>query len=154
MCVDWIAYILLYINWNWLNYMLLLRNDGLEVNMINCLRLNDLLKIDCYVNCYWEVVNWKWSWMTCFGIWLICVVIENDVIVEDVELRNEILNDVDDERMSWAIEIVELRFVELDWIDEFIMKLIVICVCICIFDGVGGQALEGDRGKQPETSNK
>ena len=56
--------------------------------------------------------------MTCFGIWLICVVVENDVIVEDVELRNEILNDVDDERMSWVIEIVELKFVELDWIDE------------------------------------
>ena len=51
--------------------------------------------------------------MTCFGIWLICVVVENDVIVEDDELKNEILNDVDDERMSWAIEIVELKFVEL-----------------------------------------
>ena len=65
------------------------------------------------MNCYWEVVNWKWLWMTCFGIWLICVVVENDVIVEDDELRNEILNDVDEERMSWAIEIVELKFVEL-----------------------------------------
>ena len=53
--------------------------------------------------------------MTCFGIWLICVVVE---IVEDDELRNEILNDVDDERLSWDIEIVELKFVEFDWIDE------------------------------------
>ena len=50
--------------------------------------------------------------------WLICVVVDNDVNVEDVELRNEILNYVDDERMIWAIEIVDLRFVELDWIDE------------------------------------
>ena len=38
--------------------------------------------------------------------------------------------------------------------DEFIVKLIVICVCMCMFDGEGGQGLEGDRGKQPETSNK
>ena len=37
------------------------------------------------------------------------------------------------------------------WIDE---KLIVIYVCMCMFDGVGGQDLEGDRGKQLETSNK
>ena len=39
-------------------------------------------------------------------------------------------------------------------IDEFIVKLIVICVCMCMFDGLGGQALEKDRGKQPETSNQ
>ena len=39
-------------------------------------------------------------------------------------------------------------------IDEFIDKLIVIYVCMCMFDGVGGQALEGDRGKQPETFHK
>ena len=32
-------------------------------------------------------------------------------------------------------------------IDELIEKLIVNCVCICIFDGVGGQALEKDREK-------
>ena len=45
-------------------------------------------------------------------------VVDNDVNVEYVELRNEILNYVDDERMIWAIEIVKLKFVELDWIDE------------------------------------
>ena len=39
-------------------------------------------------------------------------------------------------------------------IDEIIVKLNVICVCMCMFDGEGGQAIEGDRGKQPETSNK
>ena len=38
--------------------------------------------------------------------------------------------------------------------DEFNVKLNVICVCMCMFDGEGGQAIEGDRGKQPETSNK
>ena len=45
-------------------------------------------------------------------------VVDNDVNVEYVELRNEILNYVHDERMIWAIEIVDLIFVELDWIDE------------------------------------
>ena len=39
-------------------------------------------------------------------------------------------------------------------IDELNEKLIVNCVCMYIFDGVGGQALKGDKGKQPETSNK
>ena len=39
-------------------------------------------------------------------------------------------------------------------IDELIEKLIMDCVCICIFDGVAGQALEKDREKQPETSNQ
>ena len=73
------------------------------------------------MNCYWEVVNWKWLWMTCFGIWLNCVVVE---IVEDDELRNEILNDVDDERLSWDIEIVELKFVEFDWTDELCELLV------------------------------
>ena len=127
MCVDWIAYILLYVNWidnwkwvlmncieigwiicycwemvnwKWILIMcllceLLLRNDELEVNMMSCLRLNDLLTIDWFV-----------------------FVVDNDVNVEYVELRYEILNYVDDERMIWAIEIVDLKFVELDWIDE------------------------------------
>ena len=74
---------------------LLLRNDELEVNMMSCLRLNDLLTIDWFV-----------------------FVVDNDVNVEYVELRNEILNYVDDERMIWAIEIVDLNFIELDWINE------------------------------------
>ena len=57
--------------------------------------MNDLLTIDWFV-----------------------FVVDNDVNVEDVELRNEILNYVDDERMIWAIEIVDLKFVELYWIDK------------------------------------
>ena len=28
------------------------------------------------------------------------------------------------------------------------------CECMCMFDGEVGQAIEGDRGKQPEASNK
>ena len=39
-------------------------------------------------------------------------------------------------------------------IDKLIEKLIVNCVCMCILDGVGGQAFQADREKQPETSNK
>ena len=39
-------------------------------------------------------------------------------------------------------------------IDELNVKLIVYCECMCMFDGEEGQAIEGDRGKQPETSNK
>ena len=79
----------------WLLCEWLLRNDELELNMMNCLRLNDLFTIDWFV-----------------------FVVDNDVNVEYVELRYEILNYVDDERMIWAIEIVDLKFVELDWIDE------------------------------------
>ena len=73
---------------------LLLKNDKLEVNMMKYLRLNDLLTID----------------------WIVFV-IENDVKVECDEMRNEMWV-VDDERMIWAIEIVELRIVEFDWIVE------------------------------------
>ena len=36
---------------------------------------------------------------------------------------------VDDERMIWAIEIVDLKFIELDWIDE-------LCE-LFVFDGNG-----------------
>ena len=32
-------------------------------------------------------------------------------------------------------------------IDELNEKLIVNCVCMCMFDGLGGQAFEVDRGK-------
>ena len=39
-------------------------------------------------------------------------------------------------------------------IDELNVKLIVYCVCMYMFDGEGGQALEKDRGKQHETSNQ
>ena len=94
--------------WNWLNYMLLLRNGELEMNIDNVFAM-------------WIVIEklwiWKWLWWI-IDNWLICVVVDNDVNVEYVELRNEILNYVDDERLIWAIEIVDLKFVELDWIDE------------------------------------
>ena len=67
----------------------------LKVNMLNCLNLDDLLTIDWFVYGCWEIM-----------------------ILVYVELRNEILKYVDDERMIWVIEIMDLKFVELDWIDE------------------------------------
>ena len=87
--------------WNWLNYMLLLRYFYLEMKLIMWLLCELLLRSG----------ELKVIMNDLFGIWLICVVVE---IVEDDELRNEILNDVDDERMSWAIEIVEI---EICWIE-------------------------------------
>ena len=69
----------------WLLCELLLRNDELEVNVMNWLIL-----------CIVVEKLWKWYIMR-WG--LRCWV-------------------VDDERMIWAIEIVDLKFVELDWIDE------------------------------------
>ena len=123
MCVDWnciYCYMLLefvIVNWDddmvWIGELemsidnvllceLLLRNDELKVNMMNCLRLNDLLTID----------------------WIVFV-IEKDVKVECDEMRNEMWV-VDDERMIWAIEIVELRIVEFDWIVE-------LCEFVCVW---------------------
>ena len=51
--------------------------------------------------------------------------------------------------------LVELMF---NWVSEhnmhWLMNWLWIGVCMFIFDGLGSQAFEGDRGKQPETSNK
>ena len=41
--------------------------------------------------------------------------------------------------MIWANEIVDWKFVNMDWIDE-------LCE-LFVFDGLGGQAIEGDREK-------
>ena len=47
MCVDWIFYILCYVNWIY-------------------------LESDCYVNCLLRNGELKWMWMTCFEIdWLV-----------------------------------------------------------------------------------
>ena len=100
--------------WNWLNYMLLLRNGELEMNIDNVFAMWIVIEKWWIESEYDELLEINWL----VDNWLICVVVDNDVNVEYVELRNEILNYVDDERMIWAIEIVDLKFVELDWIDE------------------------------------
>ena len=100
--------------WNWLKYMLLLRNGELEMNIDNVFAMWIVIEKWRIGSEYDELLEIEWL----VDNWLIYVVIENDVNVEDVELRNEILNYVDDERMIWAIEIVDLNFIELDWIDE------------------------------------
>ena len=126
MCVDWISiYCFMLIDlilkvsvdelyWNWLNYLLLLRNGELEMNIDNVFAIWIVIEKWWIGSEYDELLEINWL----VDNWLICVVVDNDVNVEDVELRNEILNYVDDERMIWAIEIVDLKFVELDWIDE------------------------------------
>ena len=90
--------------WNWLNYVLLLRCVDLGMKLIMWLLCELLLRSG----------ELKVIMNDLFGIWLICVVVE---IVEDDELRNEILNDVDDERLSWDIEIVEIKicWIWLNW---------------------------------------
>ena len=136
-----------------MNYMLLLRYVELEMKMYNVIVM--WMVIEKWWNGKW--ICWiVWIWMTCWqliDLWLLLRMIWLWNMVS-WEMRWGLRCWVfDDERINWAIEIVDLKFVKLDWIDELIKKLIVICVCMCIFDGVGGQALEGDRGKQPETSN-
>ena len=100
--------------WNWLNYMLLLRNGELKMNIDNVFAMWIVIEKWWIESEYDELLEIEWL----VDNWLICVVVDNDVNVEYVELRNEILNYVDDERMIWAIEIVDLKFIELDWIDE------------------------------------
>ena len=124
MCVDWIAYILLYVNW-------------IDIE-------SECWWIICYC---WDMLNWKWKcimWLLCewllrsdemkseyvelfeFGWlvdnWLICVCCwewcDCEICWVEKWDEDEILRYVDDERMIWAIEIVDLKCVELDWIDE------------------------------------
>ena len=57
-------------------------------------------------DCEWLVLAFDWFVYWCWEI----------VILVYVELRIGISRY--DERMIWAIEIVDLKFVELDWIDE------------------------------------
>ena len=94
--------------------MLLLRNGELEMSIDNVFAMWIVIEKWWIASEYDELLEIEWL----VDNWLICVVVDNDVNVEYVELRNEILNYVDDGRMIWAIEIVDLKFVELDWIDE------------------------------------
>ena len=113
-----IVYILIYVTWVY--YCELKWWYGM-----NWWIISEYWWCDCYVNWLLRNDELKWMWKTWFGNVIDFVfVVENDVIVEDVELRNEILNNVDDERLSWDIEIVELKFVEFDWIDELCELLV------------------------------
>ena len=91
-----------------MNYMLLLRYVDLGMKIDNVIVMwiaiekwwieSDyewlVLAFDWFVYWCWEVMKW---YMFRWG------------------LRCWVVND---ERMIWAIEIVDLKFVELDWIDE------------------------------------
>ena len=93
--------------WNWLKYMLFLRNGELEMNIDNVFAM--WIAIEKWwieSDCEWLVLAFDLFVYWCWEI----------VILVYVELRIGISRY--DERMIWAIEIVNLKFVELDWIDE------------------------------------
>ena len=105
--------------WNWLNYMLLLRNGELVMNVDKVIvmwfviekwwievNMNDLFD-NWLILCI--VVEKLWIWymmsrglvfwvmlMNCFEIDWLCMIVENDVNVVYVELKIEILRYVDD----------------------------------------------------------
>ena len=62
------------------------------------------------------MMNWSECERLDLVMWLICVLMLRSYEMVYVELRIGISRY--DERMIWAIEIVNLKFVELDWIDE------------------------------------
>ena len=62
------------------------------------------------------MMNWSECERLDLVMWLICVLMLRSYEMVYVELRIGISRY--DERMIWAIEIVDLKFVELDWIDE------------------------------------
>ena len=93
MCVDWIFYILCYVNWIY-------------------------IESDCYVNCLLRNGELKWMWMTCFEIdWLVNCYWEwcecGICWVEgwDIDLCWRLKNDL-------SYEIVDWKFMEMDWSDE------------------------------------
>ena len=91
--------------------------------------------------------------------WLLFGLIEfNKKLLQDLRLIWVIMSLVGDFMIEFMFnEVREHLFVQRTFhvlIDELIRELIVICVCMCMFNGLGNQALEKDRGKQPETSNK
>ena len=132
MCVEWISIyiafmlieLILKVNvdelcWNWLNYMLLLRNGELVMSVdkviVMCfviekrwieVNMNDLSD-NWLILCIVVEKLWKWYMMSrglvfwvmlmnCFEIDWLCMIVENDVNVVYVELKNGILIYVED----------------------------------------------------------
>ena len=132
MCVEWISIyiafmlieLILKVNvdelcWNWLNYMLLLRNGELVMNVdkviVMCfviekrwieVNMNDLFD-NWLILCIVVEKLWKWYMMSrglvfwvmlmnSFEIDWLCMIVENDVNVVYVELKNGILIYVED----------------------------------------------------------
>ena len=132
MCVEWISIyiafmlieLILKVNvdelcWNWLNYILLLRNGELVMNVDKVIvmyfviekwwievNMNDLFD-NWLILCIVVEKLWKWYMMSrglvfwvmlmnCFEIDWLCMIVENDVNVVYVELKNGILIYVED----------------------------------------------------------
>ena len=129
-------------HWNWLNYMLLLRCVDLGMKLIMRLLCELLLKSDelkvNLMNCL-RLNDWLTIWLNCVCCWEWC---ESGMWWDE----------------KWDVEILIMK----EWFELLrlwnweLMNLIELLnyVNLFVFDGEGGQALEGDRGKQPETSNK
>ena len=105
--------------WNWLNYILLLRNGELVMNVDKVIvmwfvikkwwievNMNDLFD-NWLILCIVVEKLWKWYMMSrglvfwvmlmnCFEIDWLCMIVENDVNVVYVELKNGILIYVED----------------------------------------------------------
>ena len=82
MCVDWITYILLYVNWNWIELYVIVENGELEMNIDSVFAMwiviekwwfeseyDELLEIE------WLVDNWLicvcgWEWYECGICWV------------------------------------------------------------------------------------
>ena len=96
--------------WNCLDYMLLLRNGELEMNIDNVIVMWIVIGSE-YVELFefgWLVDNWLicvccWEWCDCEICWI------------DKWDEDEILRYVDDERIIWAIENVDWNL--LNWIE-------------------------------------
>ena len=117
MCVDWIAYILLDVDWIDIKsecWWIVLKLVELHVIVEKWWIGNEYWWCGCYVNWLLRNDELKWMWKTWFGNVIDFVfVVENDVKVKCDEMGNEMWV-VDDERLIWAIKIVKLRIVEFD----------------------------------------
>ena len=108
-----------YIDWNWLNYMLLLRcvdlgmklimwllcelllkSDELKVNLMNCLRLNDLLTIWLNCVCCWEWCESRMWWDEKWDVEML-------IMKEWIELLRLWIWDCDE--LDWIVELCELH---------------------------------------------
>ena len=122
MCVDWIAYILLYIDWIDIEsecWWIVLKLVELYVIIEKWWIENEYWWCDCYVNWLLRNDELKWMWKTWFGN-----VIDLCMIVEKLWFRYMLswgLKSWDMVMMKEWFELLRLwiwKCVELDWINE------------------------------------
>ena len=69
MCVDWITYILLYVNWNWIELYVIVENGELEMNIDSAFAMWIAIEKWWFESEYDELVEIEWL----VDNWLICV---------------------------------------------------------------------------------